>query len=108
MNDKVNELIEAAGLKAVNGKIKVGCIDYAISIVDLLEDDDRLEIFGQCAYDECEIRILERLALLAKVATLWHEIAHAILIDAGYINDHDEPMVSAIAHGITSVLKNNK
>ncbi len=87
--------------------IKIGCIDYAIEIVDLLEDDERNEIFGQVAYDECKIRILDRLAPQAKIATLWHEIIHAILVEAGFTGDHNEQMVSAIAHGITGVLKNN-
>ncbi|KKM70550.1 hypothetical protein LCGC14_0928510 [marine sediment metagenome] len=87
--------------------IKIGCIDYAIDIVDLLEDDERKEIFGQLAYDECEIRILDRLAPQAKIAILWHEILHAILVEAGFVGEHDEHMVSAIAHGISAVLKNN-
>lgn len=87
--------------------IKIGCIDYAVDIVALLEDDERNEIFGQVAYDESEIRILGRLSPQAKIATLWHEVIHAILIEAGFTGDHNEQMVSAIAHGILGVLKNN-
>ena len=86
--------------------VRIGCIDYAITVEDSLVDDDGNEIFGQCAYDACEIQILSRLAAQTKLATLWHEIVHAILIDCGYA-DHDEQMVSALAHGILSVLKNN-
>lgn len=87
--------------------IKIGCIDYAVDIVALLEDDERNEIFGQVAYDESKIRILDRLAPQAKIATLWHEVIHAIPIEAGFTGDHNEQMVSAIAHGILGVLKNN-
>ena len=83
------------------------CIDYAVDIVALLEDDERNEIFGQTSYDECVIRILGRLAPQAKIATLWHEIIHAILVEAGFTGDHSEQMVSAIAHGVLGVLKNN-
>jgi Zn-dependent peptidase ImmA (M78 family) len=102
---KVDELIKQSKLKAIDGKIRIGCIDYEIKIVDLLNDDEGNEIFGQCAYDECEIRILNRLAIQAKVATLWHEITHAILVNCGYVEEHDEQMVSAITNGILSVLR---
>jgi len=88
------------------GTVRIGCIDYAIIMSDSLVDEEGNEIFGQCAYDTCEIQILSRLAAQTKLATLWHEIVHAILIDCGYA-DHDEQMVSALAHGILSVLKNN-
>lgn len=86
--------------------MRIGCINYTIVIADSLVDEEGNEIFGQCAYDTSEIQILSRLSAQTKLATLWHEIVHAILIDCGYA-DHDEQMVSALAHGILSVLKNN-
>lgn len=88
------------------GTVRIGCIDYTITIEDSLVDDNGDEIFGQCAYDACKIQILSRLAPQVRLATLWHEIVHGILIDCGYA-DHDEQMVSALSHGILSVLKNN-
>jgi hypothetical protein len=37
---------------------------------------------------------------------VWHEMVHAILKNAGY-EDHDEEMVSALAHGICQILIDN-
>ena len=90
-----------------SGDIRIGCINYAINEVETLEDDHGNEIYGQALYDICEIRILKRLEQQAKSATLWHEIVHAILVNAGYTGDHDEQMVSAIAHGIYAALVDN-
>ena len=87
--------------------ITIGCIDYTVDLVDSLEDEEGNEIFGQAAYDECKISILNRLAPQAKTATLWHEIIHAILVEYGFVDEHDDQMIHAIAHGTLGVLKNN-
>ena len=87
--------------------VKIGCINYTIKEVATLEDDEGNEIYGQALYDVCEIRVLKRLDPQVKVATVWHEIIHAILVNAGYTGEHDEQMVSAIAHGIYAVFADN-
>lgn len=88
-------------------KIRIGCLEYTIKLVDKLVDDEDQPIYGQVAYDACEIRIWKELDPQSKQATLWHEIIHAILVNAGYVGEHDEQMVSAIAHGIYDVLIDN-
>lgn len=93
--------------RLIKGPIKIGYFSYKIVMVDILIDDEGNEIFGQCLYDICEIRVLQRLSLQAKIATLWHEILHAILVNAGFTGDHDEQMISAIAHGILDMLISN-
>lgn len=88
-------------------RMKIGCINYTIREVEILEDDHGNEIYGQALFDNAEIQLLKRLAPQVKQATLWHEIIHAILINAGWTGEHDERMVSAIAHGLYAVIIDN-
>lgn len=88
-------------------KIRVGCINYEIVFLDGLVDDDGAAIYGQAAYDACEIRINSMLESQARVSTLWHEILHTILVNAGYTGDHDEQLISAIANGVHQVIIDN-
>lgn len=101
---EIETIAKQTGLKLIDGKIRIGCIDYKISVVETLEDEEGNEIYGQCAYDTCEIFILSRLADDAKRCTLWHEILHAVLVNAGFVGEHDEQMVAAIANGLLSLL----
>jgi hypothetical protein len=87
--------------------IRIGCLEYTIKEVDKLVDDDDRPIYGQVAYGDCEILIWKELDPQVRRATLWHEIIHAILVNAGYVGEHDEQMVSAISHGIYDVLLDN-
>lgn len=89
-------------------QVRIGCINYKVVDVEGLQDEDGESIYGQVAYDACEIRLLAGLDPQARTATLWHEIVHAILVNAGFVGDHDEQMVSAISHGICAVLSDNK
>ena len=85
-------------------KIKIGPITY-----DVVEEPGLLvnEKFAGCIrYIDCKIAIDINMSPQAKRKTLWHEIVHAILTEAGY-SKQKESMVDALTYGIMGVLLDN-
>lgn len=68
------------------------------------EADKRM--YGFIDYPTCEISLDESSSPQVLEVTLWHEIIHAILYNAG-ITKHKEKLVDIIAAGITQVLQDN-
>ena len=54
----------------------------------------------------CRIRIRDDMHAQAQQVTLWHEVIHGILMNAGY-RDHDEQQIDALAYGLVQVLRDN-
>jgi hypothetical protein len=86
--------------------IKVGAIIYQIVDVPGLHNETGEKYDGHILYSKEEIRLEADLASQTKRQTLWHEVIHAILIQAGH-QKHDEGQVDALAYGIMNVLQDN-
>lgn len=88
-------------------KVKVGGLEYQINIKEHLEsyDGDR-NLWGYCNYEQNEIDISKSLSSQKANQVLAHELTHAILFEAGYI-DHDEEMAHRIGLVLHQVLKDN-
>lgn len=88
--------------------IKIGGIDYRVIEVKALidQDDQDTQLLGEIDYNNCEIRLEQLLNTQIQFQTRWHEVIHAILVQAGF-RDHDERMVDALAYGLVQVMRDN-
>lgn len=89
-------------------KIKVGGIDYAVSIEDL-SDFNNGETFrmGQCHEVKAVIEISEGMSVQRQNQTLIHEMMHAVFIESGIDAENEEELVNSIALVLYQVLKDN-
>jgi Zn-dependent peptidase ImmA (M78 family) len=82
--------------------LHIGAVTYTVSEAKLRG------ACGTCNYEQARIRINARLDPQLKRVTLWHEIIHALLFNAGvYTAEHNEQQIDALAHGIIQVLRDN-
>jgi Zn-dependent peptidase ImmA (M78 family) len=87
--------------------VKIGPIKYQIvEEPGLCNRDHDIILDGVISYSESKISIEANLLPQAKRHTLWHEVTHAILMQAGIV-EHDERLVTALAYGIMDVLQKN-
>lgn len=85
--------------------VKVGPIIYELMEINGLRDGDE-KIDGRIKYDLCKILLEANQSPQSQHVVLWHEIIHAILVQAGF-RKHDERMIEALSYGIVSVLQDN-
>lgn len=85
--------------------IKIGPVTYRVKEVTGLHDRGQ-ELLGQIDYSQETIELRTEQGPTAKRVTLWHEIFHGILANAG-LSDHDERLIDALAYGLVSVLVDN-
>lgn len=62
--------------------------------------------YGQIIFSESMITLTPGMSDSLKLITLWHEILHALLHQAG-LKDHDEHVIVPISFGIVDILENN-
>lgn len=79
---------------------KVGANMYKVDY-SILDD-----CIGECDYDSNTITIDGRLAYDRKFNVLVHELLHAMLFEAGYL-DHDEDLVMRLGNVLTLFLLDN-
>ncbi len=91
--------------------VKIGAVTYNIKELDDLHDVDgegrKVYFHGRIDYSEALVKIAEDQAHDVKVVTLWHELLHAILKNAGY-DDHSETHIDALAYGLIQVMRDNR
>ena len=86
-------------------KVKIGPITYAIARDDTLGDSG---FAGQIRYFRSAIAISGDLKPQFALLTLWHEIVHGIMTNAGIPHDEQkESLVDAIAYGVLQVIVDN-
>ena len=93
-------------------KIQVGAVVVnVVEIPDLTGNHvkDGEKLWGHVSYQDHAIQIEKNQFPTMKNQTLWHEIIHIVLDNAG-MSDHsgDEVLVSVLANGVSQVLLNNK
>ena len=85
--------------------VRIGAIDFeVVEVHELRVDDTRLN--GHIQHDKALIEIDSDLDSQIKWVTLWHEVAHGILMVNGAEN-HTEESVVALGYGIPQVLRDN-
>lgn len=86
--------------------IKINGIEYEIQVLEELSGD----IVGDIDFIDGIIR-LEKHSKRGMLMTLLHESIHGILFSAGLNNteedEHDERLISALAHGFYTLIKDN-
>jgi hypothetical protein len=88
--------------------LRIGPIDYKIVEVQNLHSSDGKRLFGEINYANCVLNL--NVTLLGddkarRLITMWHEVIHAIVEQAGSRLNEDK--TNMLAHGIVSVLLNN-
>jgi len=85
--------------------VKIGGIVYQVQLVpDLADGKQKLD--GHIQYRPCLIQIEAQLAEQMQMLTLWHEILHAMLTQAGQ-KQLPEPVIEALTYGIFQALRDN-
>ena len=87
--------------------VKIGPITYEVKIVKRLLDHGEEKLDGRISHKRQMIEIESGLTLTMQRQTLWHEIIHGILTQAGRHDEVSEGAVDAIAYGIFGVIKDN-
>lgn len=76
-------------------KIKIGGMEYQVNEVEFDKSDDDV-ILGECRFEKAEILINENLSDSRKEQTLFHEMVHAMLFEAGSIEYDNEELVNQL------------
>jgi hypothetical protein len=89
--------------------VKIGPHTYRVVEIERLQDRGNYRsLCGQIDFRNLTIEIEKGLVGTYKRQTLFHEIIHGVLENAGIRGDHDEQVVDAIATGIVQVLQDNE
>ena len=86
--------------------IIVNGIPYTVS-TDYDDYLDAKELMGECAYDDLMIKLHSTLPPTAKQVIACHEMAHALLYEAGYEDMNDEALIQPLGHFLYLFLRNN-
>jgi len=89
--------------------IRIGPLRYGVSLVDKFEGDtqDRYNL-GDITFSEAVIRVRRMPTQEQRKVTLWHEILHAVLSQAGLSRlKEEETVIEAVSHGIVDVIERN-
>lgn len=87
--------------------IKIGGLDYElIEEYNLCAEDGTKRLNGHIIYDKCQIKVDQNLNQQVKAVTVWHEVLHGILTQAG-VEEHDEKLIEILSYGIVQVLRDN-
>ena len=87
-------------------KIKIGGMEYQVKEVEFDKSDDNV-ILGECRFEKAEILINEKLSDNRKEQTIFHEMVHAMLFEAGSIEYDDEILVNQLGLIMYQVFKDN-
>lgn len=84
-------------------QILIGPVAYNVLFIPEFSESGRC---GDIDVMKARIRINADMAQTVQTVTLWHEVLHGILANAGY-KDHNEEQIDALAYGILQVLRDN-
>jgi hypothetical protein len=89
-------------------KIKIGAMVFdVIRKDDLKHPADNRRLDGHILYSESKIYLDSNLSYQAEMQTIWHEVLHGILTQAGGCKEEDEHLIEALAYGVMMVLDAN-
>lgn len=89
--------------------VKIGLFTYTIEgNDDRMPESDTGYRVGEIDYERLRIRLKNTLSDQVKIQTLWHEIIHGILNNAGNPDKSQaETVIDAISVGLIQVLRDN-
>lgn len=88
-------------------KVKIGGLRYTVSEVEDLGHVERSPgMLGCIDYHQLTLKIEKNIHSKMQEQTFIHELAHGILVEAGY-EDHEEEQANRIGKVLYQVLKDN-
>lgn len=87
-------------------KIKIGGMEYQVKEVKFGESNGDVTL-GECHFETADILINENLSDSRKEQTLFHEMVHAMLFEAGSIEYDNEELVNQLGLIMYQVFKDN-
>ena len=87
-------------------KIKIGGMEYQVKEVKFGESNSDVTL-GECHFETADILINENLSDNRKEQTLFHEMVHAMLFEAGSIEYDNEELVNQLGLIMYQVFKDN-
>lgn len=90
----------------IPNKVKVGAVDYDITVKPFIEANGSRNYQGACEYGKTEISILDDISEERKEDTFIHELTHAIFYEAGF-EDQDEDVINRVGKVLHQVIQDN-
>ena len=90
--------------------IQIGPLRYDVQVVDQINESDCEEriTIGDIIFSTGVIRVLNMPTIEQRKVTLWHEILHAVMRQAGWNRlKEEEQVIEAISHGIVDLIERN-
>lgn len=87
-------------------KIKIGGMEYQVKEVKFGESNGDVTL-GECHFETADILINENLSDNRKEQTLFHEMVHAMLFEAGSTEYDNEELVNQLGLIMYQVFKDN-
>jgi hypothetical protein len=89
-------------------KIRIGAIDFRTKAVTRLTDDENSQkLTGEISYRHAKIRVEVAQDDQAAFQTMWHEVFHGILTQAGSDLSSNETLIEQLSNGTVGVLRDN-
>lgn len=88
-------------------KIKIGGMEYQVKEVKFGESNGDVTL-GECHFETADILINENLSDNRKEQTLFHEMVHAMLFEAGSVEYDNEDLVNQLGLIMYQVFKDNE
>lgn len=87
-------------------KIKIGGMEYQVKEVKFGESNGDVTL-GECHFETADILINDNLSDNRKEQTLFHEMVHAMLFEAGSFEYDNEELVNQLGLIVYQVFKDN-
>lgn len=97
-------------MSVIGTDVKIGGMRYRVRMIDDLHtvnsDGRKASLIGHILYSIGEIRVASGLSEDVQRATVWHELLHGILEQAG-IDDESEQIIRVLGYGLVDVIRAN-
>ena len=83
--------------------IRVGAMDLKVKLIE----DEVVDYWARLDHNSGTITLNDAAQDDMEMVTLWHEVLHSLLAQAGN-REHNEEQIEALGYGIVQVLKDNE
>lgn len=91
-------------------KVQIGAIAYAVKEIEDLHtldaDGKKKWLHGHIVYADATIKVADDQSEDMKVATVWHEVLHGLLEQAG-IDEHPEGLIRMLGYAMVRLIRDN-
>lgn len=89
-------------------EVRIGPIDFEVRVVrGLTNADGNRKLDGHIDFSKCLISVEDDLDRQIQWQGLWHEIIHAIFLQAKIEPEDEEKIVDILAYGVMQVIRDN-